>query len=934
MTTKEVRMRNWKGWGAFGIMIPLLLIIGYIAFNFIFLDFMVDLWWFSSLQLKSFYLMRIFYRDTVFICATLIFSLVFFLNFWVASRFLGLSAATEARLKQSGSGRRQRLISLFQSGSMKIYTPLSLFLGILITIPLYDKWESALLFIGPRSGIADPTFGKDISYFLFQYPVFTLIQDRFLWAFSLLLLALGALYWVEHHLLAREDQKLARGARIHMNLVAAVTVAVQCWGFLLDRAGLVFTSTHEPLFFGPGWIEMKYHLPMIWITLVVFIFAAGILIWYFNTRKHTLPPLTAVLILLVVMLFKGVEAVPNWLQDILVKPNEVSRERPYIENCIQATLSAYGLDKHIEIKDYPVSTTPRLIEDSTVLEALRNVPVWDRKLLDEVYTQLQGFRPFYQFQNVDVDRYKVGNIRQQVYLAAREVSIEKLPESARNWSNQHLQYSHGRGVVMTPAAQGGDEQMTWFMQDIPVRSDYGLSIKRSEIYYGEEEFPYVVVPNDLGEIDYSTTGEDTVSHYGGTGGVHVGSLLKKILFAAHFRDRNLLFTGKTTKKSRILFHRNIRKRIKRITPFFLLDEDPYIVALKDGLFWIQDAYTTSSTYPNAERYTHSLSTVGTRNKEFGKTEFNYIRNSVKIVVDAYNGNVDYYISDPSDPLVRAYARIYPGLLKPISDMPNTIKAHIRYPKQLFSVQMGIYAKYHQTNPDVFYREEDNWLFPDSISTPWGSLKPYYLTYAQEKGETPEFMLVSPMSFQGGDNLRALATVKCDPDNYGEISVLRFPKGQQVFGPNQIAAYINQDTEIAQQLTLWDQAGSQVLFGRMVILPVGGTLLYVQPIYLQAAKQLRIPELKRIMVSQGRLMVLERSLEEGLVKLQEKIARQEERQKQRMGGFGPLPKSAAPQGGKGRTVEPSALPGEKPPVPSGSLPVESQKSTPGDGVSRQ
>ena len=868
-----MQKRNWVRWLVLSAVALLGLAVIYVIFNFLFLDFFVDLWWFRSLNYERYYLMRLFYRYVVFSVVLLVFFLIFFLNFWVASRFLGRSSAASRKLGDPERVRRsERLLTMFQSGSLRVYLPLSLLMAIPIAIPFYEKWEQGLLYIfGPGSGFKDPTFGRDISYYLFSLPVYTFIQNRLIITFTVLFLALLLLYFIEKRLLYREEKTMPGGARGHLTFVAVIIIALQTWGFALNRVQLLYTDSHEPLFFGPGFIEMWLDLPLIWLTMISFAGTALFTLIYLYKGKGAKILLGFALAFLAVFSLRNTVFVPEAIQQYIVKPNEAIREQPYISNSIQATLDAFGLND-VKTREYPIANTTDFLKAPDVQGSLHNVPVWDRELLDDVYSQLQSFRTYYTFNNVDVDRYTVGGALQQVYLSAREMTLDDLPDAAKNWVNMHLQYTHGHGVVMTPAAQGGEEPMTWFMRDIPVESDYGFALKQPEIYYGEEEYRYVIVPNDLGEID-QVKGETRLVNYSGKGGIPLSSVLRKLLFAVYFKDRNIFFTTKTNHKSRILFRRNFRQATEMITPFFVMDDDPYMVSTGDGLFWIQDAYTVSDMYPNAQRYTKNVG-----NKMFDRRSFNYIRNSVKIVVDAYNGEIQYYIADPTDPIIRAYRRIYPGLLREMDKMPAELRKHLRYPRELFRVQMDIYAKYHQTDPDTFYREEDTWEFA-RMGTMF--IRPYHLTLNLLDARKQEFILVVPMSPRGRDNLRSLAIVGCDGDNYGKMVVYSFPKGQQVYGPSQINALINQDTEIAQELTLWDQAGSEVKFGRMIVLPVGKSVLYIQPVYLRSASRLKIPELKRIMVSQGDIVIMDQSLEGALQKLEQKLTERAERIRKRM-----------------------------------------------------
>jgi uncharacterized membrane protein (UPF0182 family) len=458
-------------------------------------------------------------------------------------------------------------------------------------------------------------------------------------------------------------------------------------------------------------------------------------------------------------------------------------------------------------------------------------------------------------------------------LGAREIQFAKLPQSAQNWINLHLQYTHGQGVVMIPAAQAGDEFMTWFIKDIPPRSDYGLVSDQTSIYFGQENKPYVIVPNDAGETELTTGDDETIVHYGGQGGVAVNSIWRKLLLSIYFKDRNIFFTTKTNDRSQLLFRRNILERITHITPFLKLDQDPYVVTTPDRLYWIQDAYTLSNRYPIAPPVEEG---------------FNYIRNSVKIVIDAYSGRVTYYLFDTDDPVAMAYDRMYPGLFQPAEALPDALKNHVRYPQDIFRIQVAIYAKYHQQNPERFYRQEDIWEFSKiAQGKELVPATPYFLTLDLIEPGKEEFLLFMPMSPFGRDNLRAIMIAGSDGENYGKIFAYRFRRDHQVYGPAQIQSLVNQDVIISEQFTLWNQEGSEVILGKMIIEPSGGSLLYIQPVYLQEEGRLKIPQLKRLIMAIDDAVVMAPSLEEAAVMLEAELTRKSIRRDRRS----PLPPPA-------------------------------------------
>ena len=855
--------------------------------SFFFADFLVDIWWFGSLGYEAYFWQRTLYRYAVFGSVSLFFFLIFFLNFWVASRFLGATVpgktATDASLKSY-----RHLLRGFRTGSMWVYTPLSIVLSVVVAIPLYNRWESFLLYLFSRNaGVADPVYGKDIAYYLFSYPIYTLIQRRLLMAFGVLLASVALLYLIERRILGRQEKRLPTGARIHLNLLVLAVLLIEIWDFILQLYGLLYSRSHLPLFYGPGYVEMNVTRPLIWICLILLVGTAVSLIYLINTHRgmRVLAGFAVVFALALGATYS--DFLPQMVEKYFVKPNESSMERSFIRNNIESTLSAYRLD-NVEIRDFAPERVPTEISVPDVQTILRNTPVWDGDMLDDVYKQLQNLRTYYDFPNIDVDRYTVNDFYQQVFLSARELNYNLIPEGAKNWVNEHLSYTHGFGAVMTPADQAGGEPLVWFIHGIPPESEYGFKIEQPGIYFGEGADNYVIAPNSSGEIDYPKGATNNMTSYSGKGGVLLDSLFKRLVFAGFFKDKNIFFTTKMTPDSKILLRRTLAERVRTLAPYLILDSEPYVVVTQKKLYWIQDAYTASDMYPVSM---HSNTQNG---------EINYLRNSVKIIMDAYDGSVDFYLYDPQDPIVMAYSRIYPGIFKNAAQMPEELQPHVRYPRTLFQIQMAIYAKYHQIDPEVFYQQEDVWDFANTYRGGSESLQvnPYYLTLDLIKPGRFDFLLLLPMRPSGRDNLRSLALVGCDRPYYGKIIVYNFPKGELVYGPSQIYALTNQDTEIAQQFTLWDQAGSQVDRGKIIVLPVGKVILYIQPVYLKSSTQLKIPELKRLIVSQGQIVVMEKSLEDAYARLHQRIKSEVERVDKRFAPLMPQPQQppleSAPQ----------------------------------------
>jgi uncharacterized membrane protein (UPF0182 family) len=853
----KIKMLKIKKWMAFIIGLLGILAILIAAVKFIFIDFFVDLWWFQDQGMTSYYLLRLLYPYLILIFFTILFFAIFYVNFRVASHIIGFEDKPDGY-------KEKKWLKYLNHALRDMYILLSFVMALIVAIPIFKNWEKSLLFLfGSRSGVLDPLFGKDISFYLFSLPIYHLLQKEVLIVVALMLAGVLFIYWYERAATPIEHRIRSHKAHWHTSILVISIFAVLCWGFMLERYDLLYETANLPIFKGPGFVEMTVILPFIWVTVLSLMLTGIFLVLKINKCVGWKMPIIFFLISVIAFLGKDVDTFRDTVRKYIVMPNQMVRDRHYIKASVESTLAAYGLDK-VETRDFEMNSAVSFdADDPDTLRRLRNVPVWDKDVLGSVFEELQGIRTYYSFPTIDVDRYWVDGEYRQVYLGAREINNSKLPEVAQNWINTHLQYTHGQGVAMIPAAQAGDEPMTWFIKDIPPQSQFGLSSDQTNIYYGLEDKPYAIVPNSVGEIGSPAGESENIVNYNGKGGIPVNSLWRKFLLATYFKDRDIFFTTKTNKQSRILFRRNITERILHITPFFKLDQDPYIVHTPKGLFWIQDAYTTASNYPIASPY---------------KAEgFNYIRNAVKIVVDAYNGNVSYYEADLRDPIINAYRKMYPGMFKPISEMPAFLKQHIRYPRDIFTIQMSIYATYHQTNPERFFRQEDNWMFSKiAIGQEFFPATPYYLTLDLLEPGKDEFFLFLPLSPFGRDNLRALMFAGNDLKNYGKIYAYRFPRNQQVYGPAQVHSLVNQDTVISEQFSLWDQQGSELVFGKMIIEPMGGAPLYIQPIYLQEEGPLKIPQIKRLIMALGDAVVMAPSLEEAAVKLEYELRRKSDR----------------------------------------------------------
>ncbi|HPX61109.1 MAG TPA: UPF0182 family protein [Deltaproteobacteria bacterium] len=705
-------------------------------------------------------------------------------------------------------------------------------------------WDSALLFYNTAPvGTVDPIFGRDISFYLFSLPFLEILKSFCGFVLIISLAASAVVYYLRGGIImGLRGPVLDPNVKRHLGLLAGLFSLTIAAGFYLDSFKLLYASNSA--LFGAGYVDINarlltYRVLTLLTPVAGSIFVYGI--WKDRWRYMMLPP-----VLLVAVFMIGIRFYPGLLHKFKVAPNELELETPYIEHSIRFTRLGYDLDK---IETIPFDVDNRLSSGDIARNdaTIKNIRLWDHAPLLKTYSQLQQIRTYYRFHDVDNDRYMVNGRYTQVMLSPRELSYSDLP--SRNWINERLIFTHGNGLTFGPVSRISKEGLPeFFVKDIPPVSLADIKITRPEIYFGELSNDYVVVKTKVPEFSYPTANGNINTTYQGTGGVAIDSLLKKAVFSARFGTEKLLLSSDVTRESRIIYNRNIRERLKAIAPFLRYDEDPYMVVADNGrLKWIIDAYTYSNRLP----YSRPI-----------KGGINYMRNAVKTVVDAYDGSVDFYICDPKDPIAATYARVFPGMLKPISAMPEDIKRHIRYPHQLLQLQAAMFTAYHMTDPKVFYNKENLWQVPALGEKP---MEPYYTIMKLPGEKTEEYILLLPFTPSKRDNLAAWLTARCDGEHYGKLRAYTFPRDRLIYGPKQIDARINQDSYISQQLTLWSQRGSEVIRGSMLVIPIEKSLLYVQPLFL-AADKAALPELKRVIVAFNDQLVMEENLELALQRL--------------------------------------------------------------------
>ena len=729
----------------------------------------------------------------------------------------------------------------------KILRPVAVVLAFVMAVETSSLW---MVFLKAANGVAvgatDPIFGRDISYYLFRLPaisdVLTMLDTLVIFSFIAAVVIYAMRGELQHQF---RRVTVAPGAARHLAALAVLFFllrAARLW--LVDTSELLFSRT-GPLV-GASYTDVHVALPGIHVTAIAAI-AAAVLVIYGVVRSRPVKFAAIGAVIYLVTSFIAGGLAPALFQKLVVAPNELTRERPYLQAHIAATRKAWGLDK-IEAKDLSGDVRLSMADIKNNSATVENVRLWERDLLKQTFGQLQEIRTYYDFVSVDDDRYTINGKYRQVHIAARELNSASLP--TRTFINERLTFTHGMGVTMAPVNEVTTEGLpVLFIKDLPPASNVNIKLTRPQIYYGELTNDYVFVGTGQKEFDYPAGETNIYGSYAGKGGIPVGSLARKILYAFQLGSLKILLSDDIKGAARILYRRNISERAAAALPFLSFDRDPYLVVADDGrLEWILDAYAKAENYPYAQPLPDGTS---------------YLRNSVKVVIDAYDGTVTPFITDPSDPVVATYARIFGNIFRPMAEMPADIRRHLRYPADLFRIQTNLHATYHMLQPETFYHREDQWQIPaaDNTDRPENPfMRHIVMRLPGEKN--PEFIYMTPFTPRGKDNLAAWMVARMDGDNYGKLSVYRFPKQSLVYGPRQIVNRINQDTDISRQITLWDQKGSEVIRGELLVIPIEESLIYVQPIYLRAEGG-SIPELKRVVVAHENRVVMGETLEEGL-----------------------------------------------------------------------
>ncbi|MBT9258341.1 MAG: UPF0182 family protein [Clostridiales bacterium] len=797
----------------------------------------VDLLWFQSVNLPSVFWISLRSQWAVTLVAGLLFGFLTYLNLWFTRPALEelSQEIVPPEIHEWATARRLRFLLLL----------VALVVALISGLALGQEWLTVLRHLKgvPFGGEPDPVFGQDVGFYIFHLPFYELLYSSFvtLIFFNFLLAAGAYLVGGYIHFFSGRFQIHPR-ARAHLGFLVGLYFLLKAVGYWLSAYRLLFST--RGVAFGASYTDLHAMLPALRILSVVALLAA--LAAFYNLVRPGLRLLGGAVAALAVLSVALGNVWPYLLQEFVVKPNEIVRETPYIARNIAFTRRAFALDR-IQQQFFPAELNLTAADVTLDNPTIQNVRLWDWEITDKIYQQLQGLRSYYRFDQMDVDRYVIGGELRQVLIAAREIDYNLLP--GQTWVNLHLKYTHGYGVAASPAARvDRDGFPVFWVKDVPPVSEVPeLTITRPEIYYGEQTNTYAIVNTAEDEFDYPKGESNAYTRYEGTGGVPVGSLFHRLVFALREQNYNILFSSSILPESRALIYRNVVERAQRIAPFLVYEKNPYIVVDQGRLFWILDAYTVSDSFPYSAPY----------------DGINYIRNSVKVTVDAYNGDIRFYVAE-DEPIIETYRRIFPDLFQPLSAMPESLRAHIRYPEYLFTLQGDAYARYHMTDPQVFYNSEDMWQVAREVSGTGGSqpVAPYYAILELPGADRPEFILLRPYTPLRRTNMVAWLGARSDGDHYGHMIAFLFPKEKTVLGPQQVESNINSTPEISQSLTLWNQQGSQVTRGNLLVIPIKDSILYVEPLYLQGADS-PLPRLQRVIVAYASRVAMAPTLEEAL-----------------------------------------------------------------------
>lgn len=815
----------------------IIVVILFSIFGKTLIQFIADYFWFESLGYLQIYLRVMYWKALMFISATVFSFILLYLNFAIASK----------RDPKTPKQIDENLYELPNPNNIKnlktIILGSAIGISTLTGISAVNFWQNAALFLNSSNfNIKDPIFERDLGYYIFQLPFLKYLYS--LLNLEILIIFLGVLFiYLFGNQFKITQKKLVFPvfkARAHILLLLGLFFLTKVLGYKLEMFNLLFS--HRGILYGATFADMYALLPVFKLLGIISIIIFVVSIASIYLKRLT--PLFSLLIIFFIVSIGGTLFYPMFVQRFMVEPNELEKETPFLKNSIRFTLLGYNLE-NIDIKQFNVAQDLDLNDIKENELTIKNICLWEQGPALETFAQLQEIRSYYDFVDIYNDRYIINGEYRQTMLSPRELNWHRLPEISKTWQNEHLVYTHGYGLCMSPVNRVTDEGLPeLFIKDIPPTSISDITLKHPQIYFGELTDNYCLVNTTTKELEYPSGDNNVYTNYEGTGGVIIDSLFKRAVFALYFNDINILISNNISPKSRIMYNRLILERLNKIAPWLEFEEKPYLVIGDDYLYWICDAYTTSTNFPYSQPQ---------------KNGTNYVRNSVKVVCNTYSGEVNFYVSDETDPIIKTYSSIFPGLFLPMSKMNETLKKHLRYPVKYFKLQAEIYATFHMKDPGVFYNKEDLWRLPSRGNN---NMEPYYTILRFPDGKNEEFILMIPFTPAQKENMTSWLAARCDIPNYGELVLYQFPKQKMIYGPTQIDARINQDSEISKQFTLWRSGGSSVIQGGLIVVPIKDSLLYIEPIYI-AAEERSIPELKRVIVCYKDKIAMEKNLEKSL-----------------------------------------------------------------------
>ncbi|MBA1335672.1 MAG: hypothetical protein HPY66_1298 [Firmicutes bacterium] len=841
-----------RGIGMNRAVIITVVVIVFLVFFFLssIVNFIVDYQWFSEVKYTSVFLARLINQFKIGVPIFVLLAALLYLYLKNMQRdFYRNSGFIPSSIEKKRINRIILIVSMVISFFVSIVVARGLWLDIL-------KYLNYTAF-----NVTDPIFSIDVGFYMFKLPLLREILSMLIFL-AVVLIAVTVVFYgamvtlkTPEMIRARHDEESPVNRQIFFNkkiltlairqvaTIGFVIFLILALRFFISRYNLLFSP--RGVAYGASYTDIAVTLKVYIVLVGVSILSAVLMIYAAFSKKYRVA-IYGPALLVVVTIVGNIAAAA--VQNFIVEPNEYSKEEKFLRYNITYTQKAYGLDK-IQEKDFPAAQDLTYADLQDNRSTIENIRINDYRPVIQVYNQLQGIRPYYKFNDVDIDRYNIDGVYTQVFLSARELSQENLEEGAKTWVNKYLKYTHGYGAVVSPVnkvtAQGQPEL---YVRDIPPATETMLKIERPEIYFGEITNDYIITNTKTAEFDYPMGDNNSEAFYEGNAGIKMG-FLNKLIFALYHGSAKILLSSDVTPDSRMILNRNIVSRVAKIAPYFIYDEDPYIVIDEGRLFWIMDGYTYNTNYPYSEPIQGGI---------------NYIRNSIKVVIDAYNGDTTFYLIDEEDAIARTFKKIFPDLFTSFEEMPQGLKEHIRYPQTLFDIQAQMYRDYHMNNTQVFYNKEDAWsIAQEQYSSEVLEMESNYVVFKLPEEDDVEFLLTVPYTPIRKMNMIAFLVARNDGDKYGELMVYKLPKNKLVYGPMQIESRISQDPTISRELSLWDQRGSEVVRGNLLVVPIEDSLLYVEPLYLRASNENSLPEMRRVIVAYKDTIVMEQTLDDAL-----------------------------------------------------------------------